>query len=70
MKRSLCEDKSAVKIRVRTFDSADHRERAEARRGWYPRVREEQEGVHRANGQVAYRERSGPADGEPGPRLL
>lgn len=51
-------------------DWADHRARAEAGRGWYPRVGEEQEGVHRENGQVAHRKRSGAADGEPGPRLL
>lgn len=51
-------------------DFADYRERAEAGRGWYPCVGEEQEGVHRADGEVAYRERSGATDREPGPRIL
>lgn len=66
-------NKSALKsqsFHVCVWHSPDHRARAEAGRGWYPCVREEQEGVHWANGEVAYRERSGPADGKPGPRLL
>lgn len=66
----MCDFTLRCKLSLPVCDPADHRARAEAGRGWYPRVGEEQEGVHRADGEVAYRARSGPADGEPGPRLL
>lgn len=62
--------KNICKFSMSACNSADYRERAEAGRGWYPCVREEQEGVHWADGQVAYREGSGPADGESRPRFL
>lgn len=40
----------------------DNRKGAEARRSQHPRLREEQEGIHRADGEVEDRERSGAAD--------
>lgn len=48
----------------------DHGAGAETGRSQHSRVREEQEGVHRAHGEVAHREGRGPADGEPGAGFL
>lgn len=52
------------------FFSVDNRARAEAGRSQHPGLGEEQEGVHRAHGEVADRAGGGAADGEPGQRLL
>lgn len=57
-------------MRLVVSREADNRARAEAGRSQHPGVGEEQEGVHRAHGEVADRAGGGAADREPGQRLL
>lgn len=52
------------------FAPVDNGKGAEVGRRQHPCLREEQEGVHRADGEVEDRKRSGPADRKPGQRLL